>query len=219
MTQSPLDIFCQFDSPKDSEEYRVLHTTTERIPPKSITKPTIQKLIAEMIPLMQTWGIGLAANQVGANKQLFMIEFTATSDRYGNPIEPVPFQVFINPRIVKVSQERSYLWHGCLSAVRKDRGKVATYDRLTYEAYDEHGQLTTGELKGMAAIIFQHEFRHLLGGVYAEFADEFATNQELAVLAEEKKLSFITPCGDDIPHLLADYRVGDSIETYATRRR
>lgn len=211
----PQETFTQYDDPKD---HKILHTPTRRVPLAEIQSKPIQDLIALLISQMRAAGIGLAANQLGYSKQIFTVEFVAESTRYGQPLDTVELQVFINPRIIKVSEARCSFWHGCLSAVRRDRGKVATYEWIEYEAYNEKSERITGRLTGMGAIIFQHEFRHMLGGVYAEIAEEFREQDDLreAILAGKEKIK--DSCTHDIPHLLFDYQIGDTIEQYAAKK-
>jgi peptide deformylase len=151
-------------------------------------------------------GIGLSANQVGRNIQIFIIESTQEQDRYSK-VESVPYQVFINPKITAASNERTNFWHGCLSAQGFKRGNVATYEWINYEAFDKNGHKKTGKLNGLASIIFQHEFRHLLGGTYVDFAREFYEPEENKTTKSEK-------CSNSIPLLLSDYKIGDSLEEY-----
>jgi peptide deformylase len=156
---------------------------------------------------MQAAGIGLAANQVNHNLQLFMIEFledSPASKRYANRFKAIPFQVFINPKITAHSTETVSFWHGCLSALDSPRGKVATWAWIEYEAFNEHGEFKKGRLTDLAAVIFQHEFRHLLGSCYVEYAIEF---KDRDTLSKEfaAGLDPLQPCGPEVPHLLANF--------------
>ncbi|MDE4948973.1 peptide deformylase, partial [Francisella tularensis subsp. holarctica] len=83
--------------------------------------------------------------------------------------ESVPYQVCINPKMTKASKQRVSFWHGCLSALGENRGKLATYKEIEYEAYNQHGEKITVKLDSIAAVIFQHEFTHILGSVYVDF--------------------------------------------------
>ena len=59
-------------------------------------------------------GIGLAAPQISISYRLAVIEIENTMTRYGE-IEPVPFEIYINPRITVISPEAAGYWEGCLS--------------------------------------------------------------------------------------------------------
>ena len=66
-----------------------------------------KKLIADMIQTMyDNNGIGLAANQVGYNRRIFVIDVSNEKD---NP------QIFINPVVEKQAKEKLTEGEGCLS--------------------------------------------------------------------------------------------------------
>lgn len=202
---------------------KILYSPCQRI--ENILSHETQSLIAELKEKVEGRGIGLAANQIGHHLQAFVIELVNNPEdprfapRYPKELPSVPFQLFINPRITASSEERVSFWHGCLSALEmKERGKVATYAWLDYEAFNAEGQKINGRLTDMAAVIFQHEFRHMLGKLYLDCTDIF---MPLEVLNEKRSSGaegFLLPCGQEVPLLLADYDVGDSIEDYARKK-
>src|SRR5580765_5539158 len=57
-------------------------------------------------------GIGLAANQVGLDKQLIVMEFHPHED---DELPTIPFTALCNPRIIKLSNETEAMTEGCLS--------------------------------------------------------------------------------------------------------
>lgn len=199
----------------------ILYKPSARV--SDIRAKEIQELIDSMRPKMVVAGIGLAAVQVGHPVQVFMIEYHPPvsnfkkEERYKVVMPDVPYQVFINPRITKASSERVSFWHGCLSAADKDRGKVATYKWIEFEAYDREGRKLTGRLDDLGAVIFQHEFRHLLGRLYFDQTHIFMPSDELDRRREAGEIAAYEICGDDVPFLLSDYVVGESIEEYAKR--
>lgn len=184
-------------------------------------KESVAILIATM---HHTQGIGIAAPQVGWDQQIFIIEADLDASRYPHlrkhpELGPVPLQVFINPKIIKASIERVSYWHGCLSAHNAPRGLVATYKSIEVEAQDTEGVSFTAKLDFLASIIFQHEFRHLLGGLYIDHAKEFIPLSDLRekVLKSELSLFKVQP-EESVPLLLSDYQVGESIEAYRAKR-
>ncbi len=177
-------------------------------------KESIEVLIATM---RHAQGIGIAAPQVGWDQQIFIIEANLESSRYPNlrqhpELVDVPLQIFINPKITRVSAEKVSYWHGCLSASNAPRGLLATYKSIEFEAQNLQGELFSGKLDFLASIIFQHEFRHLLGGLYIDHAKEFIPLSDLRekVLKSELSLFKVHP-EESVPLLLSDYQVGESI--------
>jgi peptide deformylase len=195
-----------------------LYLPAQRISTEHFSAGTVRELVEKMKMAMHAQGgIGIAANQVGLSLQLFLIEAKPDNPRY-KVLGEVPLQVFVNPRILAVSRERHNFWHGCLSAAGEPRGNVATYDWVEFEAADPEGQVRRGRLDGLASVIFQHEFRHLLGGTYLDRANVFLPKEELERRLEAKELPFFEPVGDELPLLIGDYRVGESLEQFYARR-
>lgn len=215
-----LPIFVQHN---DSLGKSILYKPSKRV--ENIQAKEIQDLIDAMRPKMVMAGIGLAAVQVGHPVQVFMIEYHPPvgefkkDERYKVIMPDVPYQVFINPRITKASKEKVSFWHGCLSAADKDRGKLATYKWIEFEAYDREGKKFTGRLDDLGAVIFQHEFRHLLGRLYFDQTHIFMKSDELDRRREIGEIAAYEICGDEVPLLLADYKIGESIEQYSERTK
>ena len=179
---------------------------------------TLQNLISAMHQAMrQKDGIGIAANQLGKNIQVFLIEAKSDNPRY-RVLGPVPFSVFLNPRITQTSPERKNFWHGCLSAVGEKRGNVATYAWIDVEANTPDGKPLKVHLEGLAAVIFQHEFRHLLGGTYLDRANFFLEKKNLDQMLDRKEVPFFAPADENLPLLIGDYQLGESLEDYYARR-
>ena len=102
-------------------------------------------------------GVGLAAPQLGINKQLMVVHFEYDDKLYSYQL--------INPKIISHSVELAYLvsGEGCLSVDEDFEGYVLRYSRITIRAFDEKGELLKLKLKGYPAIVFQHEIDHLNG--------------------------------------------------------
>jgi peptide deformylase len=179
--------------------------------------PELALLLEKMREAMhRTAGIGISANQVGKNLQVFVIEAKPSNPRY-KFLGEVPYQIFINPRITSASPERKNFWHGCLSAVGEKRGNVATFAWIEYSARNPDGSERHGRLEGLAAVIFQHEFRHMLGGTYLDHARDFFEQKELAQRVEAKEVEVFGPAPSDLPQLLEGYQVGESLKDYYSR--
>jgi peptide deformylase len=166
--------------------------------------------------MQQQGGIGIAANQVGLRLQIFLIEAKPDNPRY-QVLGPVPYGVFINPRITAASEERRNFWHGCLSAVGEARGNVATYEWIEVEAAGLDGVVKQARLESLAAVIFQHELRHLLGGTYLDQARTLLAKDELDQQLDAGELPFFEPVGNELPLLIGDYSVGETLEDFYSR--
>jgi len=119
------------------------------------------KLISkEMIETMtQEGGIGLSANQVALNAQIFVMKPHLLDDNSAFAV--------INPVIVEISSDLELMPEGCLShpelylSVKRPRGIVAKY-------FDIDAKECTIELYDIDARCFLHEYDHLQG---IEFVD------------------------------------------------
>jgi peptide deformylase len=115
----------------------------------------------DMIDLMKKeGGLGLSANQVGLNAQIFIMT-AILNKQYGN------ITVVMNPIIRGLSSEKEIGPEGCLShpdlflQVKRPRGLVAKY-------LDTDAKECIIELYDIDARCFLHEFDHLYG---IEFVD------------------------------------------------
>ena len=119
-----------------------------------------QRLIKFMAKAMyQNLGIGLAAIQVGYELRMFIMDCTRAQNNY---------QVFINPKVIKTSDETLTDFEGCLSAPGK-RGEVKRYLRITLNYKDEEGKEYTKTFYDLAARCIQHELDHLDGKLCIDY--------------------------------------------------
>ena len=113
-----------------------------------------KNLIADMIQTMyDNNGIGLAANQVGFNRRIFVID---VSNEKNNP------QIFINPVIEKRAKEKLTEEEGCLSCP----GKFIDVRRPIYVGLSwtcRHGKKQYKTFYNFPAKVVQHEMDHLNG--------------------------------------------------------
>ncbi len=117
-----------------------------------------QRLVRDMIETMYAEnGVGLAANQIGVLKQIFV----ASADQIrGKEL------VFFNPEIVKkegVVKE----FEGCLS-VREFYEPVKRAKKVWMKAMTLAGDLVEVKAEGLLSRIFQHETDHLNGILFID---------------------------------------------------
>lgn len=154
-------------------ENTVLHEIAKEIPVSNIKSAYIQELIADMKRLLapEKYGVALAAPQVGDAVRIFIIAGKALAKRSkSEPDAPIPEdQVYINPTITKMSKAKKDKHEGCLS-LPGYWGEVPRSEKVTIEAYDEHGKKFIRGASGFLAHIYQHEVDHLEGIIYTEKA-------------------------------------------------
>lgn len=131
----------------------------------------LRQLIQDMFDTMHAaGGVGLAAPQIGVDRQLVIFGFQS-SERY--PEAPaVPRTVLLNPVIDPVGDEMEDGWEGCLS-VPGLRGLVPRHRRIRYRGLDPEGTPIEREAEGFHARVVQHECDHLIGRLYPSRIRDF----------------------------------------------
>ena len=152
-------------------------------PVTDIDSPELHALIADMFDTMYAAnGAGLAAPQIGINKQLVIFGFKQPS----GAVDPaaVPETILINPVITPLSADIAEAWEGCLS-VPGLRGVVPRPARVRYEGIDQFGTPISREVDGFHARVVQHECDHLDGVLYPMRVVDFSRFGYTSVLFPE----------------------------------
>ena len=122
----------------------------------------LQRLADDMLETMyDAPGIGLAAIQIGVPRRMLVIDVS----REGEEKQP---QVFINPEIVKSSDERSVYEEGCLS-IPDYYAEVERPAVVSVKYLDRNGKEQTVEADGLLATCLQHEIDHLNGVRFIDY--------------------------------------------------
>ena len=144
----------------------------------------LESLLNDMFDTMyEENGIGLAANQVGFDMNLFIIDISGIE-------EDEKTRVFINGEIIN-SEGESWFEEGCLS-IPDIRLNVKRPDIIKFKYQDEKGQEYEEDFDGLLARAIQHEVDHLNGGF---IVDRVSKSEKMSVAKELKdieKNSFAT---------------------------
>lgn len=136
----------------------------------SVEDPRVQDLIEDLLATAVVKnGVGIAAPQVAAGLQLFIVA-SRPNPRYPHAPTMEPMAM-INPRILSHSDEQVRGWEGCLS-VPGLRGLVPRYRAIEVTYLDRHGQRSQQTLQDFVARIFQHEYDHLQGKVFLDRVED-----------------------------------------------
>ena len=100
-------------------------------------------------------GIGLAANQVGQDLMLFVIDKKLAKEN------AVP-DVFFNPEVTNYSRDKDEMEEGCVS-IPGFYHHIRRSKKIKIKAVDEHGRKVKFKAKGLLARVLQHETDHLNG--------------------------------------------------------
>ncbi len=141
----------------------ILRKKAERI---SEINDDIRQLVADMVETMKAEdGIGLAAPQVHRSIALFMI--CVSIEGPNDTWIPGTLHVFLNPKILWVSDEAWEHYEGCLS-IPKLHGKVIRPIKVRVEYTDMEGHRLTKEFSGLEASAVLHENDHINGVLYID---------------------------------------------------
>jgi len=105
---------------------------------------------------------GIAANQIGSNKRIFIID-----GKLNDKKDPI---IFINPKIIKVSEKTCTINEGCLSFPNTFL-HVKRPKNLEIEYYDIDENKFNIKAKGFFARAILHEYDHLEGKLMIDYAN------------------------------------------------
>jgi peptide deformylase len=136
----------------------------------------LKNLVTTMFATMyEAPGVGLAANQIGVDARVFVID--CPDDAVGRLVGHVVNPVFVEtdgPRELQTGEE------GCLS-VPGVRAEVTRLMRVVVSGTDQDASPVRLEGYGLAARCLQHEMDHLDGRLYL---DRLTLSQRRTVVAE-----------------------------------
>ena len=140
----------------------------------------LQKLMDDMLETMYAApGIGLAAIQVGVPKRVIVLDI----DSKEGPKNPM---FFVNPEIIKKSDNNSTYEEGCLS-VPGQFAEIDRPDKCHIKYLDYHGQQKEIKAEGMLATCIQHEMDHLEGILFIDYLSKLKKSMIIKKLSKQKK--------------------------------
>jgi len=139
----------------------------------------LRRLAEEMVATMHAAdGIGLAAQQVGRDLQLCVVDLRPAEARFDweydgarPPLELFMPLVLVNPEVAVVPEPSGVYEEGCLS-FPGIRGDVVRPDEITVRFHDAAGVPHVLRCNGLLARCVQHEVDHLNGVLFIDRMDE-----------------------------------------------
>ena len=126
--------------------------------------------------LRESGGVGLAAPQVFESRRVFL----AVTDLPEKEDEPLQPEVFVNPVLTPLTEEKTSAWEGCLSFPEL-LVLVPRYRTVKVDYLDRHGAPRSRTLEGFPARVVQHELDHLDGVLTL---DRAATTHDIVKASE-----------------------------------
>ena len=175
---------------------KILRKKTVKV--TEVDNETIE-LITNMFDTMRNAnGIGLAANQIGANKSILIVDISLVEGY--EEVKPI---VLINPIIKKFSDEKSVIEEGCLSIpdIRED---VERAEAITVSYHDTDLKEHTLEIDSLLARVIQHEYDHLQGILFTDLVSDEAKKRIKKPLSKIKrrKIDVEYPISDSVDYQL-----------------
>ena len=175
---------------------KILRKKAQKV--KQVDIKTIE-LIKNMFETMRNAsGIGLAANQIGIDKQIFVIDISQVEG-----YEKTKPMVFINPEIVEYSKEKDFFEEGCLS-IPDVRADVLRPQQIKIKYCDTDLNEHIIEADDLLARVAQHEYDHLLGILFTDYVEETEKGNLKNNLHAIRKRSveFTYPVSENIDYIL-----------------
>lgn len=148
----------------------------QKAQPVAEVNDEIRQLAEDMFETMiEADGVGLACPQIGKNLRMFVL--IADDDVR---------RVFINPQIIKTSEEMGDYDEGCLS-IPQVYETIKRPVRVTVQALNEEGKPFTLDADGLLARIIQHEYDHLDGIVFIDRGDKDFAEKTSAQFAKRRE--------------------------------
>jgi peptide deformylase len=141
-------------------------------------------IISDMFETMRNAnGIGLAANQVGFNKQIFVVDVSPIEG-----FENYKPLALINPKIISRSDETVAIEEGCLS-IPELREEIIRPKGIYISFYDVNMKEHTIEADKILARVLQHEYDHIRGVLFIDYLDDDTKKKYKKHLAKIKNRS------------------------------
>ena len=109
-------------------------------------------------------GVGIAAPQVGILRNIIWVQ------RFDKP--NLPFEVYLNPKIIQYTERKQPCPEGCLSIPNKRATTTNRAYAILLEYDTQEGEHRTEMVEGFTAVIFQHEIDHLNGILFIDHLEE-----------------------------------------------
>ncbi|MDO8550891.1 MAG: peptide deformylase [Ignavibacteria bacterium] len=143
---------------------KILRKKTSKV--TKVDNETIELIRDMFATLRNANGIGLAANQVGADKQIFVVDISGVEG-----FEESKPMTIINPKIVERSEKKNKMEEGCLS-IPDVRAEIERPEEITLTYQDVDLKEHTIKTSDVLSRVIQHEYDHLQGILFTDYLSE-----------------------------------------------
>ena len=151
----------------------------------------LQKLMDDMLETMYAApGIGLAAIQVGVPKRVIVLDIGLRNESEDTNNEKQVIKknpmYFVNPEIIKKSENNSTYEEGCLS-VPGQFAEIERPDKCHIKYLNYYGEPKELVAEGMLATCIQHEMDHLEGILFIDYLSKLKKSMIVKKLTKQKE--------------------------------
>tara|TARA_R110001583_G_scaffold26529_1_gene95474 strand:- start:1019 stop:1684 length:666 start_codon:yes stop_codon:yes gene_type:complete len=161
-TLTPMRVF-KINTKNDSLLLRKKSSAIKANPKDMVLQRFVKRLYATVTDSM-SMGVGIAAPQVGVLKNIVWVQ---RLDK-----ENLPFEVYLNPKITKYSEEKQRVREGCLSIPDRSEILNSRAQSITIEYDTMQAEHKTETVEGFTSVIFQHEIDHINGILYLDHLEK-----------------------------------------------
>ena len=154
----PLRVF-KITNKSDSLLLRTKSTYIKPDPDNVMLRNFVKRLYATVRDSM-SMGVGISAPQVGVLKNIIWVQ------RFDK--ENLPFEVYLNPKIVEHSTQTQTVKEGCSSIPDRSDTLNSRSQEISIEYNTIDGKHKAEKVEGFTAVVFQHEIDHLNGILYLD---------------------------------------------------
>jgi peptide deformylase len=145
---------------------KILKKKVALVSPEDLEKGVYKALFDDMRMAMKEHnGVGLAANQIGQDLSIFIIDPELAKEN------ELLSDVFVNPEITEYSKDEDELEEGCLS-IPQYYAPIKRAKKIKIKALNDKGEKVKFKARGFLARVLQHETDHLNGTVIKDRADK-----------------------------------------------
>lgn len=154
-----------------------LFEISEPIEKDEISSKEVQTLAVDVMDTLKhhaSSAAGLSAVQIGVLKRLFVVKRYDLEKEGSDDDADLPYEVLINPKIIKASHDETIEWEGCMSiSSEKSRlyGPVSRSKTVKLEYLDLNGKVKHIAGTNFFAHLLIHELDHLDGKLFLEYID------------------------------------------------
>ena len=154
----PMRVY-KINNKSDSLLLRTKSSDVKAHPKNPVLQHFVKRLYATVRDSM-SMGVGIAAPQVGVLKNIIWVQRFDKVD--------MPFEVYLNPKIISYSEEKQTIKEGCLSIPDRSDTLDSRSLAITIDYDTMNGTHNSETIEGFTSVIFQHEIDHLNGILYLD---------------------------------------------------